>query len=236
MLMLVVAAAVFVGIHLLIAGTRARDALTGAIGEQIYLGLFSLASIAAIVWLAMSYNAALAAPDNQKLYDLGRGVHDLGIPAIAIAFWLGVQGLFMANPTAARQEAAATKEGTIQGVLRITRHPFLWGAILWAAFHLAANGDEASVVLFGAFLLLAFFGTFSIDAKRKRKMGAAWAGFANKTSNIPFGAVITRRNTLNLSESFGWRFWVALIVFVGILFAHARIFGVSPFPGGYVPF
>jgi len=236
MLMLETAAAIFLAIHLLIAGTRARDAITGAIGERAYLALFSLASIAAILWLALSYNAAQAGPTDPKLFDLGRGIHDLGIPVIALAFWLGVQGLFSANPTAAQQEAAAAKEGTIQGVLRITRHPFLWGVVLWSAFHLAANGDEASVVLFGTFLLLALFGTFSIDAKRKRKMGASWKTFASKTSNIPFAAVLSRRNTLNIAESFGWRFWVALIVFVAVLFAHARIFGVSPFPGGYVPF
>ena len=236
MLMLITAAAIFLGIHLLIAGTRARDAITALIGERAYLALFSLASLAAIAWLAMSYNAAQAGANNPLLYDLGRGAHDMGIVAIAIAFWLGVQGLFTPNPTSVQQEAAATKEGTVQGVLRITRHPFLWGVIIWSVFHLAANGDKASVILFGTFLLLSLFGTFSIDAKRKRKMGEAWNGFARKTSNIPFAAVLSGRNTLNLSESFGWRFWVALILFVAILFAHTRIFGVSPFPGGYVPF
>ena len=237
MLMLEVAAAVFLGIHLLIAGSRVRDAITGAIGERAYLALFSLASIAAIVWLCMAYNAAQASgAGDPLLYDLGRGVHDLAIPVIAIAFWLGAQGLFLPNPTSVQQEAAATKEGTVQGVLRITRHPFLWGVIIWAGFHIAANGDEASVILFGTFFLLALFGTFSIDAKRRRKMGAAWDAFAAKTSNIPFMAALTGRNALKLGESFGWRFWVALILFVGILFAHVRIFGVSPFPGGYTPF
>ena len=60
MTMLFAAAAVFLGIHLLIAGTRVRDALTGAFGEGLYLGLFSLASVAAIVWLVMAYNTAQA--------------------------------------------------------------------------------------------------------------------------------------------------------------------------------
>lgn len=238
MAMLTAAAAVFLGLHLLIAGTRARDALTGVIGERPYLGLFSLASIAAIVWQVVAYNAAGAMPGSAAdpiLYKLGPGVHDLGIPVVALAFWLGVQGLLLPNPTSVQQEAAAAKEGTVQGVLRITRHPFLWGVMLWAAFHTAANGDEASVVFFGAFFLLALFGTFSIDAKRKRKMGAAWDGFAAKTSNLPFGAVLAGRTSLHLSESFGWRFWAAMALFVVILFAHAHIFGVSPFPGGAVP-
>jgi uncharacterized membrane protein len=119
--------------------------------------------------------------------------------------------------------------------LRITRHPFLWGVAIWSAFHLSANGDEASVIFFGTFFVLSILGTFSIDAKRRRKMGVAWAAFAAKTSNIPFAAAITGRNSLKLGESFGWRFWVAALLFVTVLFAHAHIFGVSPFPGGVVP-
>jgi len=233
MTMLIAAAAVFLAIHLLIAGTRLRDAIVSAIGEGAYLGLFSLASIVAIVWLAMAFKAA----PNVPLYYLGRGVHDLGLVVVLLAFLLGVQGLMMPNPASLKQEGSAAKPGTIQGVLRITRHPFLWGVALWAAFHLAANGDEASVILFGSLLVLSLFGTVSIDAKRKRKMGAAWDAFAAKTSNIPFAAVLAGRNTLNLSQSFGWRFWLTLVVFAAALFVHTHFFPAhSPLPGGAVPF
>ena len=235
MAMLIAAAAVFLVIHLLISGTRVRDAITGAIGGRAYLGLFSLASIAIIIWLVMSYNAAQASADNPGLYDLGRGVRDLGIPVLALAFLLGVQGLLMPNPTSVQQEGAAAKEGVVKGVLRITRHPFLWGVILWSGFHVAANGDLASVIFFGTFFVLALFGTFSIDAKRRRNLGDAWNAFAAKTSNIPFAAVIAGRNRLKMAESFGWRFWAALILFLAFLFLHHRIFSVSPFPGGWTP-
>src|SRR5580704_14218612 len=233
--MLIAAAAVFLAIHLLIAGTRLRDAITGAIGEGAYLGLFSLASLGAIVWLAISYGAAQRG-DDPLLYDLGPGVKHLGIPLIALAFLLGIQGLFMPSPTSLRQEATAAKPDTVKGVLRITRHPFLWGVAIWSGFHLSANGDEASVIFFGTFFALSLAGTFSIDAKRKRKLGTAWDAFASRTSSIPFAAVIAGRGQLHLGESFGWRFWVTALLFLAILFAHARIFGVSPFPGGWVPF
>jgi uncharacterized membrane protein len=231
MTMLYAAAATFLGIHLLISGTLIRDAITGAIGEGSYMGLFSLASLGAIVWLVIAFKAVPAAADPQ-LYYLGPGVVHLGIPVVALAFFLGVQGLLMPNPTSVRQESAAAKDSTIMGVLRITRHPFLWGVAIWSAFHLAANGDLASVVLFGTFFILSIAGTFSIDAKRRRKMGDAWNTFAAKTSNIPFGAKIGGR----IGEFFGWRFWVAAIVFLAVLFSHARIFHHSPFPGGWVPF
>jgi uncharacterized membrane protein len=235
MAMLIAAAAVFLGIHLLIAGTRVRDAITGAIGERPYLGLFSLASIGVIVWLVMAYKS-VPGDENPIFYNLGEAVHHLGIPIVLLAFLLGVQGLLAPNPTTVQQEGSLNKEGTIHGVLRITRHPFLWGVAIWAAFHLAANGDLASVILFGTFLLLSILGTFSIDAKRQRKLGAAWDAFAAKTSNVPFAAVIAKRNTLNITESLGWRFWVALLIFIVVLFSHARVIGVSPFPNGYIPF
>lgn len=235
MTMLTAAALAFLALHFIVSGTPLRDAITGAIGERPYLGLFSVASIALIVWMVMAYNAAQSSGDNRVLYDIGH-VRDLGIIVVALAFLLGVQGLLMSNPTSVQQEASVSREGTIKGVVRITRHPFLWGVILWSGFHVLANGDLASIVFFGAFFLLALVGTVLIDAKRKRKLGAAWDAFAARTSNIPFAAVIAGRSALHPAEDFGWRFWAALLIFLAVLFAHPHLFGASPFPNGWVPF
>ena len=236
MIMLVAAGIAFLAIHLLISGTRLRDGIVSAIGQGPYLGLFSLLSLATIVWLVISYNAASMSSENRVLYDLGRGVRDSGVLVIAVAFLLGVQGLLVPNPTSVRHGAAAAKEANIKGALRITRHPFLWGVVIWSAFHMAANGDLASVWFFGTFLAVAFFGTFSIDAKRKHELGSVWDGFAAKTSNVPFVAVISGRNRLNISESLGRPFWIAAAVYLAVLFAHYYLFHVSPFPNGWIPF
>jgi uncharacterized membrane protein len=233
--MLIAASCVFLGIHLLISGTRLRDAITSVIGENPYLGVFSLASLGAIVWLVISYNGAQAG-DDPMLYVPWIGARHLAIPAVLIAFLLAVPGLLLPNPTSLKQEGAAAKEGTVRGILRITRHPFLWGVAIWSAFHLSANGDQASVIFFGTFFLVSFLGTFSIDAKRRRKMGDAWSAFARQTSNVPFAAIAAGRNRLNVGELLDWRLLVAVLVFLAILFSHARLFGVSPFPGGWVPF
>ena len=235
MTILIAAACVFLSIHLLISGTRLRDAIVGVIGENPYLGLFSLVSLGAIIWLVVSYNGAQAG-DDPMLYTPWIGTRHLAIPVVLIAFLLAVPGLLLPNPTSVKQEGAAAKEGTVKGVLRITRHPFLWGVAIWSAFHLSANGDEASVIFFGTFFLVSFLGTFSIDAKRRRKMGNAWSAFTSQTSNVPFAAIAAGRNRLNLREVLDWRFLLALLIFLLILFAHARLFGVSPFPGGWIPF
>ena len=230
--MLIAAAIVFLAIHFLVSGTRLRDVIVGVIGEGPYMGLFSLASAAAIVWLCWSYNAAQASGNDPVLYDFGR-IRDLGIFVVLVAFLLGVPGLLMPNPTAVRGEKAA--DAPVKGILTVTRHPFLWGVTLWSAFHLATNGDEASVFLFGSFLLLSVFGTFSIDAKRKRKMGARWDAFAARTSNLPFAAAFSGRTQLDLRGILDWRLALAFALFVVVLFAHLSIFKVSPFPNGWRP-
>lgn len=233
MTMLIAAALFFLILHLIVAGTRLRDGIVGAIGEQAYLGAFSVASLAGVVWLALSYNSATAA-GSDVLFDLGPGVRHLGTIVMVVACFFAVSGLLTLNPTTVGMESAATREVT--GILRITRHPFLWGVALWAGFHLAANGDAASVVFFGTFLILAVLGTFSIDAKRARKMATGWIEFAGRTSNVPFVAIFSGRNSLKVGELLTYRQLVALFAFAILLFAHGWLFSASPFPGGWVPF
>jgi uncharacterized membrane protein len=233
--MLIAAAAYFLAIHLLVSGTKLRDAIVGAVGERPFMGLFSLASLAGIIWLAASYNIATAQGSNM-IWDMGPGVKHLGILIVGLAFLLGVPGLLMPSPTAVGMESRAGDPAIVHGVLRITRHPFLWGVALWSAFHLAANGDAASIVFFGTFLILSVAGTFSIDAKRARKMGAAWQDYAARTSNVPFAAILSGRASLKFGELITFRLAVAIVAFLAVLFAHAWLFSVSPFPGGWVPF
>lgn len=230
MMSLVLACAVFVGMHVLISGTALRGAFVRVIGEGAYMGLFSLGSLAVLVWVGMAYGAAFAG-DNWVYWTAPPGVTHLGTIVMALALLLAVPGLMTPGPTTAGMADQLSKGVEAKGIHRITRHPFLWGAFLWAAFHFAANGDRASLVLFGSFLVLTFIGTFSIDAKRKRAFGAAWDAYAATTSNIPFLAIISGRNKLALGEIGLVRLLAALAVFAGLLFAHPWLFGASPIPG-----
>lgn len=231
--MLIAAAIVFLAIHFLVSGTRLRDAIVGAIGERPYMGLFSLASLAAIVWLCWAYNIAQASGSNPAFYDTGR-VRDFGIIVVLIAFLIGVPGLMLPNPTAVRGDVAAS--APVRGMITITRHPFLWSVTIWSVFHLVANGDEASIILFGSFFVLALFGTASIDAKRKRKMGSQWDVFAAQTSNVPFAAAFAGRTRIDWRGIFDWRLVLALALFIIALFGHTWAFDASPFPNGWRPY
>jgi len=79
MIVLLLAALIFLGIHFLVSGTPLRDAVARTIGESPYLGLFSLLSLIGIAWLAVSYNAAEASSANAILYDLGIGVRHAAV-------------------------------------------------------------------------------------------------------------------------------------------------------------
>ena len=110
---------------------------------------------------------------------------------------------------------------------RITRHPFLWGIVIWAGSHLVANGRLADLVLFGALLILGLLGPPSIDAKRMRALGDKYAAFKAQTSNIPFAAILQGRQSLKLGEIW-WRLIVAVVVFGAVMWAHPYAFGVNP--------
>jgi uncharacterized membrane protein len=234
MMMLWASAATFLGIHLFSARMRLRDLVTNAIGETIYIVVFSLVSAAVLVWLWFAYNAARVSAENRVLYDLGSRVRDAALPIVLLAFLIGVPGLLLRkSPTRIGYQNTAPSPNSVMGIIAITRHPFLWGFTIWSGFHLAANGDEASVILFGSLFLLSLFGTVSIDAKRKRKLGADWDAFAAHTSNIPFAAILAGRVKPNWREIFGWPMAVAFLLFLLFLFGHARMTGISPFPDGW---
>ena len=224
---LLAAAAVFVLLHRLVSGTRARDALAGRIGEGPYMGLFSLASVAGLAWLGFSYAAARTAAWNASYWDVTPITWKIQLLLQGFAFLFVVAGLTTPNPTSVKQEGTLSRADVVKGMLRITRHPFLWGVALWAAGHLLVNGDRASIILFGAMLVLALSGTTSIDAKRRRALGPTWHAFATQTSNFPFAAILSGRQTLKIGEIGGWRIVAAIIVYVGLLLAHPFLFGVS---------
>lgn len=225
------AAAFFLAIHIGVSGTRLRDAVVGAVGEWPYLGAFALASVGGLVWLIIGYNEAVMEPD--RLYWVAPvGLKHMAPPVMLVAFLFAVVGLTTPNPTAFRSERVLDTEGDdALGIVHITRHPFLWGVMIWSTLHIAMKGDKASILFFGTFLLVAALGTISIDEKRRRKLGTKWDAFAARTSNLPFAAIFAGRTKFRFTRHGWWRILASLIAFTLMLYAHLWLFGFSPIPG-----
>jgi uncharacterized membrane protein len=96
--------------------------------------------------------------------------------------------------------------------------------------HLIYNGDLASTIFFGTFLVLALRGPFSIDRKRNRVYGPDWQRFAALTSNVPFMAIVQGRNKFVFREIGWWPILVITALYAGFLHLHQSLFGVSPLP------
>jgi uncharacterized membrane protein len=227
---LIAAAGLFLGIHLLVSGTKLRDAIVGRIGEGPYTGLFALTSLGAIVWLCFAYGRAFASPQNVVLYEPGQSLRNLAIPVVALAIALVTPGVLMGNPTTPGQDKAQ-----VRGVLRITRHPFLWGVMIWSGFHLIASGTLASTILFATFFVLSSLGTRAIDRKTRRRRPQEWNTISAQTSNLPFAAIFSGRNSFVASEYFDWRFSVAFVEVLVLLYFHNYLFSMSPFPNNWLP-
>ena len=222
---LVLAALFFAGIHLGIAGTTLRDRAIAAVGQRAYLGLFSLASIAGLIWMIWAYRGAPYVATWGMLEWWKPIAVALMLPAVILV----VIGLTTPNPTSVAQEARIARPP--EGIVRITRHPFLTGVALWAIVHIIGNGDLASLLFFAVFLVVALAGADSIDAKRRRLVGeGAWQAFASRTSIVPFAAIAAGRNQFDAGEIGVWRVVGAVVVYALMLGGHAQVIGVSPFP------
>lgn len=225
MIPLALAAAFFVAIHLGVSGTRLRDALVGRMGLNAYMVVFSLLSVAGMIGLVIAYQKADYIPTWGMLGWWKPVMLALMLPA----FLLVVIGLATPNPTSVNQEKLV--DAAPKGIVRITRHPFLMGVALWAGIHLVGNGDWASLLFFGALFVVAAAGPASIDAKRRRALGNAWQPFARRTSILPFGAILSNRNSLSWAELGVWRPAAGLVAYALMLGGHAHLIGVSPWPG-----
>lgn len=230
MLSLIAAASFFLAIHLLVSGTSVRGALVAKLGLGPYMGLFSLSSVAGLAWLGLAFAQARQTPSDAIYWAITPATRQVQIAVQLLAMLLIVPGLATPNPTSVRQEGALDKPDAVRGMLRITRHPFLWGVAIWAAGHLLVNGDAASLILFGSMLVLALFGAATIDAKRRAALGAKWAAFAAQTSATPFLAIFQGRQSLRLGEIGWWRILLGVGVWALLAWAHPWLFGVRALP------
>jgi uncharacterized membrane protein len=213
----------FVLLHIGVSTTGLRAALVARIGEGLYRAAFSLASFGLLAAMIYGFTQMRADPFDQLNALLWRPADWLRWPAIVLAFagtMFVVTGVLTPGPTYAGFEARSLAQAEpARGVLRITRHPFLWGVALWAAAHLMTNGERFALMLFGALGFMAIYGARSIDRKGQARDPERWAGFAAASSNVPFLAILQGRNRLALGE-IGWRLAVGVAAFALIVAVH----------------
>jgi uncharacterized membrane protein len=227
------ALAAFVLLHVGVSATGLRGVLVARLGERVYRLVFSLASAALLIWLCVAFaqlRADATDPLNEIIWTPPLWLRAIGYVLIAFGMVSAVVGVLTRGPTFLGMENTVNDPDPVRGMLRITRHPFLWGVAFWALGHLLVNGERFALMLFGALGVMVLLGVRSIDRKGAARNPEGWARFEAATSSVPFAAIVQGRNTLKLGE-IGWRILVGIAVFVGVGLGHRLLFGVAAFPG-----
>ena len=170
-----------------------RAGLVERLGAGPYRGLFSLASIAGLVLIVLGYG---------QMQGLGRGNPELWIPPT----WIKHVVLLLMIPAMILLVAAYVPSRIRSAV----RHPMLAALTIWAFAHLLANGDLASLLLFGSFLAFAVIDRISVTTRASPgPLGNAKGGALHDMAVIACGLAL-----------------YLLILFWG----HARLTGVPLLP------
>ncbi len=219
------ASAAFVASHLGLSATPLRATLVARLGETGFQILYGLVAVLTLGTLIAAYSQA---SHQVYLWPPGPGVRHLPLLMMPLALILIAGGVLVPNPSATGMTGVLDRPEPAQGVLRITRHPVMWGVGLWATAHVLANGDLASLLFFGGFLLTALGGAAHLDRRMAAAQGDRWRRFAEATSFVPFAALLAGRQRWAWAELRRPALW-GLGVFVLLLVLHPALFGVRPY-------
>lgn len=158
MITLIVGIVILIGVHSLqIVGLK--QPLAARFGDKGYTVAHSLASLVGLVLIVIGYAQARAA-GSPILYDPPTWTRHLALLLMMVAMVL---------------LASAFIPGRIKAA---AKHPMLASVKVWAFAHLLANGDLASVILFGSFLAWAVVDRISLKRRpvdviaREKAIGA----------------------------------------------------------------
>ena len=150
MTLFVIGLALFLGVHLVrVVAPGLREAAIERFGDNVWKGLYSVASLVGLVLVGRGYSAAYG--ETALLYDIPSWGRVVPWVLMAAAFVLIV--------------AAYVPAGRIK---RAVGDPMLIATMLWAGAHLFVRSDWLHVLLFGGFLAWAAVDLVSVRARRAR--------------------------------------------------------------------
>jgi uncharacterized membrane protein len=183
------------------------------IGPRLYRVLFALVSIpAATVLIIYFFNHRY---DGAQLWQLQ------GTPGIVPTIWVlsAISFLFLYPATFNLLEIAAIQKPEVRlyetGIMRITRHPQMVGQVVWCLAHALWLGTSFMVVTSIGLILHHLFAVWHGDRRLLARYGAAFEAVRDRTSVVPFAAIVRGQQTLHLGE-FLRPAYLGVAVFVGL--------------------
>ncbi|MBV7380595.1 NnrU family protein [Maritimibacter dapengensis] len=203
-----------------------RGRLMSRIGRRAYFIVYGIVSLLLFGWVI---SAAGRAPfiELWPQTSLARWAPNLVMP---IALILVSVGIGMRQPFTLGSRRNADFDPDDPGIAAISRHPLFLALAIWAISHLLPNGDLAHVILFGAFAMLAVLAIPAFDARARRVLMGGADRFFTQTALLSVAPFTDRDWRARHFGRFMRRAGIGLVIWVGLLMAHAAVIGVAPFP------
>ena len=218
---------VILGLQLVFAiahsgGAALRPWAEKYIGPRLYRIIFALISLPlAVILIVYFFNHRY---DGQQLWQLQdiTGVKTLVWVLSAISFLLLYPATFNLLEIAAIQKPQVHLYET--GIIRITRHPQMVGQVIWCVAHTLWLGTSFTLVTSMGLILHHIFGVWHGDRRLSQRYGEAFQLVKQRTSIIPFQAIIDGRQSLNWQE-FLRPAYLGVAIFTGLLWwSHPLLF------------
>ena len=217
--------AAFAGSHMALSSARLRPRLRTRLGEQGFRGLYSLIALAIFIPLVRIYwTHRHAGPLLWTTIGPPEIATLLNHVLMALALILLASSLLPAGAAPSAMHAQLEGIARVRGMTRITRHPTLVSFALFGIAHLLVNGNLSDVAFFGGFPLFTWIGARHQDERMARDR----AGYRNviaNTSVVPFGAILTGRQSLVPRELPLPGIAVGLVLAIVLRFFHPTLFG-----------
>ncbi|KAF6003929.1 hypothetical protein F1559_004009 [Cyanidiococcus yangmingshanensis] len=181
-------------------GAAIRVSVARLIGERLYRIIFALVSLP-LAGVTVAY-FLVHRRDGMAFVWLQEQLPSL-VPHFHEVIWLmsAISFLFLYPATLDLAQVAAIARPTVRlyenGIIRITRHPQLWGQVLWCLAHCAWIGSSMSITISCALIGHHFVAAWHGDRRLEHRFGTlTWQAFADRASLWPFWSIVQGKQSL----------------------------------------
>lgn len=185
---LALATLAFVGTHLAMSHPL-RTRLVQNLGDQWFSVLYSAISFVTLGWMILAYRST----ENSYFLWVSPDWFNPVAAGVMLLACILLAGSFFRNPAFPHPGAKPKAPRAATGVFAITRHPMNMAFILWALVHIALWGALPNLIVATGILILALVGSIGQDHKKLNVIGEPWRAWMERTSFVPFGALLAGR-------------------------------------------
>lgn len=219
------ALSVFTASHFLPRWRGLRDVIIGKIGRRPYFAGYGAVSVLVLSWLIGSAGRA----PYVELWSASHWMRQVPSIVMPLAIFLSAIGFRTRSPYTLGSNIGSTMDPANPGLAALTRHPVLWGLVLWSASHLPPNGDLAHVILFSGFAAMSLLAMILFDQRARTALSLeARTRLFQSTPLLSPTVILKPRWLMANARSLIWYLIVAALIWAVALGLHTTVIGVSP--------